>query len=135
MSTVIRPELSEKNENWIPRHRYYELKHFCMQYNSWQKILAEKDIYPRIIYSEIKTEYGNPTEKFVIERERYVRYVGLVDRAANMTDPVLGNYILKGIINGVSYDALKSRLNIPCGKDIYYEMYRRFFAILDKIRN
>lgn len=37
MGTVIRPELSKKNRNWIEKHRYYELKHFCMQYNIWKQ--------------------------------------------------------------------------------------------------
>ena len=37
MSTVIRPELSKNNEYWIPRQRFYELKHFCLQYPSWKK--------------------------------------------------------------------------------------------------
>lgn len=32
MSTTIRPEVSEKNQYWIEKHRYYELKHFCLQY-------------------------------------------------------------------------------------------------------
>ncbi len=37
MSTTIRPELSDKNKYWIDRHRYYELKHFCMQYDIWKQ--------------------------------------------------------------------------------------------------
>lgn len=37
MATTIRPELSEKNPYWIEKHRYYELKHFCLQYPIWQK--------------------------------------------------------------------------------------------------
>lgn len=32
MGTNIRPELSNKSPYWIERHRYYELKHFCLQY-------------------------------------------------------------------------------------------------------
>lgn len=36
MGTTIRPELSEKNPYWIERHRYYELKHFCLQYPIWK---------------------------------------------------------------------------------------------------
>lgn len=31
MSTTIRPELSEKNQYWLDKHRYYELKHFCLK--------------------------------------------------------------------------------------------------------
>ena len=36
MSTLIRPELSETNRYWIEKHRYYELKHFCLQYPLWR---------------------------------------------------------------------------------------------------
>ena len=27
---------SQNNEYWISKHRYYELKHFCMQYPLWK---------------------------------------------------------------------------------------------------
>ena len=37
MSTDIRPEVSVKNKYWISRHRYYELKHFCLQYGEWKQ--------------------------------------------------------------------------------------------------
>lgn len=40
MSTQIRPETSQKNPYWIPKHRYYELKHFVMQYPAWVIILS-----------------------------------------------------------------------------------------------
>lgn len=35
MGTNIRSNLSRKNRYWISRHRYYELKHFCLQYSEW----------------------------------------------------------------------------------------------------
>lgn len=41
MATVIRPEISEKNKYWIGRHRYYELKHFCLQYSEWKRLYNE----------------------------------------------------------------------------------------------
>ena len=37
MSTTIRPALSYKNKYWIEKHRYYELKHFCLQYPGWKR--------------------------------------------------------------------------------------------------
>ena len=43
MGTRIRAELSEKNKYWISRHRYYELKHFCLQYPSWRRTYAALD--------------------------------------------------------------------------------------------
>lgn len=38
MGTTLRAELSEKNPYWIEKHRYYELKHFCLQYPIWKKM-------------------------------------------------------------------------------------------------
>lgn len=32
MGNIIRAEVSENNPYWIEKHRYYELKHFCLQY-------------------------------------------------------------------------------------------------------
>ena len=43
MGTTIRPELSEKNPYWIEKHRYYELKHFCLQYPIWKKAYLALD--------------------------------------------------------------------------------------------
>lgn len=60
----------------------------------------------------------------------------------NVWNPVLflsrsetvGIYILNGVTEGWSYDILKARLGIPCCKDTYYELYRRFFWLLNKER-
>ena len=43
MSVKVRSELSKKNKYWIERHRYYELKHFCLQYPIWKKAYAALD--------------------------------------------------------------------------------------------
>lgn len=43
MGTTIRPEISKKNRYWIDKHRYYELKHFCLQYPTWKKAYLSLD--------------------------------------------------------------------------------------------
>ena len=60
--------------------------------------------------------------------------IDMVERVARMTDPLLEKYILKAVTEGYSYDYLKTRLEMPSVRDNYYEMYRRFFWILDKVR-
>lgn len=37
MGNIIRAEVSENNPYWIEKHRYYELKHFCLQYPTWKR--------------------------------------------------------------------------------------------------
>lgn len=137
MSTKIRPEVSRNNEYWIERHRYYELKHFCLQYPIWKKIYISLDGLSSHFISDplIKTnEPGNPTEKCVMERNYYFDRMNLVEQAATEADPMLADYILKGVTEGVSYEFLKLRYSIPCCKDTYYKVYRRFFWLLSKAR-
>lgn len=138
MGTIIRPELSEKNKYWIERHRYYELKHFCMQYPVWKKAWLELEGLHRtselLLIGSPKDSHGDPTARYAVEKVFYSKRMDMLERVANETDPVLGKYILTGIIEGVAYDILKARLDVPCCKDTYYELYRRFFWLLDRER-
>lgn len=137
MSTSIRPEVSKKNKYWIERHRYYELKHFCLQYLLWKKAYSMLDGISKttndVATSKTNT-YSSPTEKCAIEKLYYSERMEMIEKAAKETDESLSSYILRGVTEGVSYDYLKARLNIPCCKDTYYELYRRFFWILSKMR-
>ena len=35
-----RNEISVKNKYYISKHRYLELKHFCLQYPEWKRALS-----------------------------------------------------------------------------------------------
>ena len=139
MATKIRPELSEKNKYYIDKHRHYELKHFCLQYPIWRKqYAAYSEIGPNLskfeqLYSDgIKTDL---TAKLAIKRAYYAEKIELIEKAAAETDYILSNYILKAVTEGLSYPYLKTVLHIPCGRDVYYERYRKFFWILDYLRD
>lgn len=92
MATMIRPELSRNNKYWISKHRYYELKHFCLQYPLWKSAYAA-------------------------------------------FDDTLYDYILKAVTEELSYTYLRTKLDIPCGRDMYYDRYRRFFWLLSNARD
>ena len=138
MSTSIRPELSANNRYWIEKHRYYELKHFCMQYPLWRHAYTSLVDYPGSWPQTIppcKTNAVNdPVMKHLDERIFYADRMKMVEHAAKETDEELACYILKAITEGISYDLLRARTGIPCCKDIYYDLYRRFFWLLDKER-
>lgn len=136
MATKIRPEVSAKNRYWISRQRFYELRHFCLQYGEWAKEYAELDGYPSQSYStEIRSpQPGDPTER-IAERKLYFRErMELVKKAAGATDPVIGPYIFKAVTKGYSYEHLRAKDGIPCCKNVYYDLYRKFFWLLDKAR-
>lgn len=139
MSTLIRPEISEKKQYWINKHRNYELKHFCLQYPYWKSKYAELE---RSIGSLSMFEWrsktnipGNPTEKKALIQAYYSDRIELIERIAKETDPYLYPYILKAVTEGLSYTYLKTKMQIPCGKDMYYDRYRKFFWLLNNTRD
>lgn len=135
----VRPELSVNSKYWLDRHRFYELKHFCLQYRQWKEILES---IPDIrlgtrLYEQMYVNVGEPSDpvfKTVEEREFYTNRIEMVKRAAKMADPDLWEYIVRGVTEGLSYDYLKTNLGIPASKDMYYDRYRKFFLILSKLR-
>lgn len=138
MGTTIRPNISEKSPYWIEKHRYYELKHFCLQYHIWKKAYAALDGLSRrpddlTIFVKNK-EPGDPTAKCALAKSFYSERIEMIERAALNADRELASYILRAVTEGRSYTYLKSKLEIPCCKDVYYDRYRRFFWLLNKER-
>ena len=139
MSTVIRPEISQKNKYYIDKHRYYELKHFCLQYREWKKAYIscnESIIYASQIENAASTNIPSDlTAKYAMKRAYYAERINLVERVAAEADEFLASYILKAVTEELSYTYLKSKLEIPCGRDMYYDRYRRFFWLLSESRD
>lgn len=139
MATVIRAEVSEKNKYWIDKHRHYELKHFCLQYPTWKKkykAFNEMSIFGTNM--DGMPSSNNPsdlTASYAIKKARYSSKIDLIEKVALEADPLLHKYILKAVTEGLSYTYLKGRLNIPCGKDMYYDRYRRFFWLLSDLKD
>lgn len=138
MGTVIRPEISKKNKYYIDKHRYYELKHFCLQYPGWRKAHNSIDGYVNKPMDGVVTSKTNmisdPVLRLAEARLYYAERMRMVEQAAEDTDPYLGRYILSAVTEGRSYTNLKARLDIPCSKDTYYGLYRRFFWLLSRSR-
>lgn len=137
MSTVIRPEISKKNRYWISRHRFYELKHFCLQYHEWKEELKQIPIEPSVSMGD-KIGQGSgtsdPTYEAVLRREALTDKIQMVQEAAKVCPDYLEAYLLKAVTRGLSYETLLGRYQIPCCKDVYYEAFRKFFWVLSKLR-
>lgn len=138
MGTTIRPELSRKNRYWISKARYYELKHFCLQYPGWKKAYSELIEYGAAI-SSINNEFRNneindPTAKIAMMKVYCMDRIEMIEKAAMETDKYLYKYLIKAVTEGHSYTYLKTRLDIPCSRDTYYERYRKFFWLLSQER-
>ena len=99
MATEIRPELSEKNPYWIGKHRYYELKHFCLQYPIWKKAynaLLGLSSRPNDLDIFVKSGQvrSDPTARCAESRVSFAKRMELVEQAAIGTDGDLYPYII-----------------------------------------
>lgn len=138
MVTVIRPEISQKNKYWISKHRYYELKHFCLQYPEWKKIYSEisNENVPLSMIELIPTNSfsNDPTVQRAMMKVHYAKRIKLIEKMALEAEPCLYDYIIKGVTEGRSYTYLNTVMEIPCGKDMYYDRYRKFFWLLSEAK-
>ena len=136
MTTKIRPELSKRNKYYISRHRYYELKHFCLQYKSWKNIVNEYNLDPSSYnFNSIKSsDIPDKTSKDAMVIFHLKLNIEIIESCAKNSDAVLYEYILNAVTNGRSYTYLKTVCDIPCGKDAYYFVYRKFFFLLSEAR-
>lgn len=137
MGATVRAELSKKNKYWISKHRYYELKYFCLQYPLWKKAYELLDGMKICSYDLVyisSQDYSDSTYRAVEERDIYFERMKMIEQAAIKTDPHLASYILKAVTEGLPYTYLKTTLEMPCGRDTYYDRYRKFFWLLDQTR-
>lgn len=139
MATTIRPVISKKNKYWIDKHRHYELKHFCLQYPSWKKAYIDCldcDISMAMIDGVRQVDgLYNPVSTRSSTRAYYSDRMKMLEQVAKDADKYLWHYILRAVTEGLSYTYLKTKLDIPCGKDMYYDRYRRFFWLLSEMRD
>lgn len=137
MGTNMRPEVSKRNKYWIEKHRHYELKHFCLQYPIWKSAnsalegLSKNQIN---LANVINNDISNPTERCVEARLFYSERIDMIEKTAKDTDLSLSSYILIAVTEGRSFEYLSTKLDIPCCRDTYYELYRRFFWLLNYTR-
>lgn len=131
-----RSKISKKNEYYIPEHRYLELKHRCLQYPDWIKEREEKLNELEIISKNYIPARGS-AKTDPVTRQLFLIWIlddriRQIEKAAELTDPVLNKYIIKGVTTNATYENLKLMHDIPCCRNTYYKLYRKFFWTLDK---
>ena len=119
---------------WIPNHRYLELKHFCLQYPEWKKLLKKfkMEVSRNLIRANGRNFPERPTENLGISLGEILGKVSLIEEVCKETDEGLWRYILMAVAYGDCYGRLKEVYKMPCSRAIFSEKYRKFFWLLDK---
>ena len=74
------------------------------------------------------------TAETVEKRLYYSERMDMINKAAQNADTELASYIFKAVTQGLSYEALRLQMNMPCSRDVYYDRYRKFFYLLSRYR-
>lgn len=100
------------NKYELSKHRYYELKHWCLQYPEWQKL-----------YSEVHgLGDGDTTSKDGIRLAELYTKMLLVERVCKLADADIWEELLRTVTKGSK--------EIPSTSYIY----KKFFWLLDKMK-
>lgn len=130
----IRP-ISEKKWD-ITKHAFYQAYHFAMRYKEFRDILKYKTSTvgsPNMDGMPKGGEIGNATQDLAITRQQAEQNCRLIERTAAVAGGEIYTYLLKAVTEeGISYKYLKEIMNIPCGKDLYYDRRRKFYYLLSK---
>ena len=110
-----------KSEFTLSKHRFYELKHFCLQYPDWEMLYKQLDGWPE----EISKNEGDTTSRDGIRRADLMSRIQTVKAAADECAEYR-----RDILEFVTQNHKPEEFS---GEFWYY--YRKFFWVLDKIRN
>ena len=135
MGTNIRNDISRSNPYYISKHSYLMAKHFALQYNDWKKMRYEIESRIGYGFNAERNQNGpilRPVELAQEKAEKYSFKMGLIEQAAKIAGGDIWEFVLLGVTTECNYEFLRLVKGIPCCKDVYYKMYRKFFWVLDQ---
>lgn len=137
LGTRNRPEVSPTNKYYISKHRFYELKHFCLQYREWS---SKCDICKESIHSSSLIQVNkditvqDPIGDIFASIDELYAKMQMVKNACKMADEQLSSYIFEAVTRDRSFTYLQTVLEIPCSRSTFYDRYRKFYYILSNLR-
>lgn len=129
--------LSTKNPYYLTKHRFYEVYHYAMQYQEWKDEYRTAEQTMRgIAYDGVKVKSsgsGDALERVAIRLTELSEKIEMLEAVARETDKDLSEYILRGATDEqVTYNYLSMVLHIPCSRNTYYSLRRKFYWLLSK---
>ena len=131
-----RNEMSVKNKYWISKHRYLELKHFCLQYPEWKREYKQiRNLPPSEGFVKASTNQSGDffVEYVALRRTDILQRMELIEKIARQTDDYLAPFIFVAVTEERAYTWLRAN-GMACGKDMFYDRYHKFFWLLDQAR-
>ncbi len=122
---AIRSKIAKSNPYYISKHRYLELKHFCLQYQEWQELYL-------LARAQTLSNEDDPTGYFASVAADCEYCMKIVEWAAENTDKVIAPFIFSHATKGSTYENLRTRYEMPCGRELFYQYMRKFYFLLSE---
>lgn len=122
----------------ISKHRYQELKAFCLQYDEKK----EKIQYGMKGMRQDGMPGGGPSTESPVEQQAldnvaYIKDIRMIEEAAVRANPGIWKYILRSVTQGLPYENVEydSELGkIPMCRADFYGTRKLFYKILDELK-
>ena len=136
MSKYRTPKPSSKYA--IPKEDYLTAIHYSLRYSLWkEEVDTMADTSRAITYDKDKVQtsfgYDSTYEAAVRITDSYaMQKIKLIDDLLTLVAGSMDSWLRLGVCYGLTYDQLKGK-GMPCEKDKYYTMRRRYYFELIKI--
>ena len=127
-------DLKLAGEYEISRHRYRELKEFCLQYEEkkaeLKQLYSSSSVPPEV--SVMGGTPGKPTERKAMRAINLKNDIEVIEKALNNAcgdDVGMVELLKKNVTLGYGFDNLGS---VPCACRTFYKYRRKFFFILNQ---
>lgn len=127
--------LSQKNKYYVPKETFLMVIHYCKQYPTWEaELSAMSDTSKAITYDHDRVQTSNdsdPTADLAMRRAEISRKKDMIDKTAKEVAGSLWKWLILGACHDNPYYHLQ-HCGIPCGKDMYYNLRRKFYYEMSK---
>lgn len=111
-----------KTEFELSKHRFYELKHFCLQYPEWEALYSQLDGWPK----EIGSNEGDTTSRDGIRRADLSTKMEMVCMAADCCACYRQQIF--------EYATLGKKPRLSSDQKDFWYYYQKFFWELSQLR-
>ena len=137
-----------KLDDWgITWDEYKELDYFCRQYERKRSeasaILTLRVSTPQPVYDKNGNAdfmphgsggISDPVSAAAEKRERLLRDIRMIDKAAKIAGEDLATYLLRNVTRKEGVEKIITD-GCPCSERTFYRMRRKFFYVLHEMRN
>ena len=120
----------ESGKYWLPKQRFLTVYHHCLQYPEWRKEANSINYFGSAGDGIKGPDVSKPVERLSDRRSRCLKKMEMVEQCCMAADGEIFEWLLQSVTEGIAFRFLEA----PCGRDYFYDRYRKFFWLLDRVR-